>query len=58
VDQSLAELDLPKGVVVGGISRAETTFVPDGSTRVRLGDRVILFATADDIEETADLFSA
>lgn len=58
VDQSLAELDLPKGVVVGGISRAETTFVPDGSTRVRLGDRVILFATADDIQETSDLFSA
>ncbi|CAN5816993.1 Trk system potassium transporter TrkA [soil metagenome] len=54
---SLIELDLPRGVVVGGISRGGTNFVPDGSTRIREGDRIIFFAQADEIAESVQLFA-
>lgn len=56
-DKSLTELKLPVGVVIGGISRNGTTFVPDGSTVVRAGDHIIFFALRRDIKESAALFS-
>ena len=58
VDRSLLDLKLPLGVVVGGISRNGTTFVPDGSTVVRAGDHIIFFSLPRDIEESAALFTA
>lgn len=58
VDRSLAELDLPPGAVIGGISRAGTTFVPDGSSHIRAGDHIIVFATADVVEESSELFAS
>lgn len=57
VGSSLIELALPQGVVIGGISRDGTTFVPDGSTRIREGDNLIFFALQDDIKESAALFA-
>lgn len=57
-DRTLFDLNLPVGVVVGGISRNGTTFVPDGSTVVRPGDHIIFFSLPRDIEESAALFSA
>lgn len=57
IDKSLAELRIPHGVVVGGISRVDTTFVPDGSTRIREGDRIIVFAIADRVEDASELFA-
>ena len=57
VGKSLLELALPVGVIIGGISRKETTFVPDGSTVVRAGDHIIFFALPRDIERSADLFT-
>lgn len=57
VGSSLIELGLPRGVVVGGISRSGTTFVPDGSTRIKVGDGVILFSLPDDIEKSSQLFA-
>lgn len=56
VGKSLIDLALPKGVVVGGISREGTTFVPDGSTRIKAGDRIIFFSLSGDIEESSHLF--
>jgi trk system potassium uptake protein TrkA len=58
VDKSLMDLDLPIGVIVGGISRNGTTFVPDGSTVVRPGDHIIFFALPRDIAESSALFTA
>jgi trk system potassium uptake protein len=58
VGKTLLELALPVGVIIGGISREETTFVPDGSTVVRARDHLIFFALPRDIEESASLFSA
>lgn len=58
VDKSLVELGLPAGVVIGGISRNGTTFVPDGSTVVRTGDHIIFFALPADIDESSAIFTA
>ncbi len=56
--KTLLELELPVGVIIGGISRNGTTFVPDGSTVVRAGDHIIFFSLPRDIEESSELFSA
>jgi trk system potassium uptake protein TrkA len=58
VDKSLLELKLPVGVIIGGISRNGTTFVPDGSTVVRPGDHIIFFALPRDIAESSTIFTA
>ncbi len=58
VDKSLLDLDLPVGVIIGGISRNGTTFVPDGSTVVRAGDHIIFFALPRDIAESSAIFTA
>jgi Trk K+ transport system NAD-binding subunit len=46
------------GVIVGGVSRNGTTFVPDGSTVIRAGDHIIFFSLPRDIQESTALFSA
>ncbi|MEA1902843.1 MAG: Trk system potassium transporter TrkA [Actinomycetota bacterium] len=56
-NKTLLELDLPVGVIIGGISRDGTTFVPDGSTVVKSGDHIIFFALPRDIEESVNLFT-
>ena len=56
--KSLLDLNLTVGVIIGGISRDGTTFVPDGSTVVRAGDHIIFFALPRDIKESAAIFSA
>jgi trk system potassium uptake protein TrkA len=57
-DRSLLDLNLPPGVVIGGISRDGTTFVPDGSTVIRPGDHIIFFALPRDLRKSAALFTA
>jgi trk system potassium uptake protein TrkA len=57
VDRTLLDLNLPVGVVVGGISRRGNTFVPDGSTVIRSGDHIIFFALPRDIQDSTALFS-
>ncbi|MFB3044580.1 MAG: Trk system potassium transporter TrkA [Acidimicrobiia bacterium] len=57
-NKTLFDLNLPVGVIVGGISRDGTTFVPDGSTVVRGGDHIIFFSLPRDIEESVALFTA
>ncbi len=57
-NKTLFDLDLPVGVIIGGISRDGTTFVPDGSTVVRSGDHIIFFSLPRDIEESIALVTA
>jgi trk system potassium uptake protein TrkA len=57
VGKSLLELRLPVGVIIGGVSRNGTTFVPDGSTVIRAGDHIIFFALSRDIKESTALFT-
>ena len=58
VGKTLLDLKLPVGVIIGGISRNGTTFVPDGSSVIREGDHIIFFSLPRDIEESSALFSA
>jgi trk system potassium uptake protein TrkA len=44
VDLPLALLHMPQGSLVGAIVRGDEVIIPDGSTVVREGDRVVLFA--------------
>lgn len=57
-NKTLLDLKLPVGVIIGGISRNGTTFVPDGSTVIRPSDHVIFFSLPRDIEESVALFTA
>lgn len=56
--KAVGELPLPDGVVIGGVSRNNTTFVPDGSSVIREGDHIIYFALPGVIDESSALFSA
>lgn len=57
VGKSVLDLRLPVGVIIGGISRQETTFVPDGSSVIRAGDHIIFFSIPRDIEASSALFT-
>jgi len=43
--------DLPAGVVVGAITRADELVTPRGDTVVEVGDHVVAFAQADAVDE-------
>ena len=45
VGQTVAEADLPYGVVAVAMKKEETTLIPRGSTRLDTGDKVVLMGT-------------
>lgn len=49
VGKTLAQLKLPKSVIVGGIQRNGASFVPRGTTEVHAGDHLIVIALPDGI---------
>lgn len=52
----VAEIDLPRGAILGSIQRGEEIIIPRGDTRVERGDRVMVFALPLAIEETTEYF--
>ena len=40
----VAEVDLPRGVLIGSIMRGKTVFVPHGKTQLMPGDHLVVFA--------------
>ena len=52
----LADLGLPKGVLVALMGRGDDVLIPTGATRMKAGDKVILFASTPLMRETIDLF--
>lgn len=44
---TLAELPLPPGAILGVVERDLNVFIPTGETRLRIGDKVVLFATIE-----------
>jgi trk system potassium uptake protein TrkA len=44
VGRPLRELDFPKDAIVGAIVRDSQVIIPDGSTVIQAGDRVMIFA--------------
>ena len=55
-DIPLAELKLPKGVLVALLGRKEKVVVPNGTTRLQAGDHLILFASTSLMREAMELF--
>ncbi|MBQ9528394.1 MAG: Trk system potassium transporter TrkA [Fretibacterium sp.] len=53
----LAELGLPKGVLVALMGHGNRVLVPTGATQLQAGDCLILFATTALMREAAELFS-
>jgi trk system potassium uptake protein TrkA len=52
----IADLGLPRGAILGSIQRGSEVIIPHGDTQVESGDRVMVFALPDAIDETTDFF--
>ncbi len=53
--RTLAEMSLPKSVVIGGVERDGESFVPRGATRIEEGDRLIVAALPEGIRLAEEL---
>jgi trk system potassium uptake protein TrkA len=57
VDTPLREMDLPEGILVAAIHRGLQVIIPDGSTSILEGDRVIFFSLLSELPELEALLS-
>ena len=55
VGKPFRELELPEGIRIGAIYRDKTVIRPDGATRIKAKDRVVLFAAADAVRHVEQL---
>lgn len=56
VGQALRDIDLPEGIRIGAIYRDKAVLRPDGSTKIKAKDRVVLFASAEAVRDVEQLF--
>ncbi|MBW3098453.1 Trk system potassium transporter TrkA [Pseudohoeflea coraliihabitans] len=56
VGKPLRELDLPDGVRLGAVYRDKKVIRPDGDTRIKAKDRVVMFATLDAVKYVEQMF--
>ncbi|NNE46381.1 MAG: Trk system potassium transporter TrkA [Rhodothermales bacterium] len=54
---TLAEIELPRGVLVGAVSRGKNVEIATGDTHVNVGDRAIVFVLPRLVSEVEKLFS-
>ncbi|MBF0247985.1 MAG: Trk system potassium transporter TrkA [Alphaproteobacteria bacterium] len=57
VGKPLMEAKLPDGLVIGAVVRGEEVISPRGATVINAGDRVVVFAAADIINQVEKMFS-
>jgi trk system potassium uptake protein TrkA len=57
LDKPLRDLKVPSGVRFGAIVRGEEIIIPRGDTVIKAGDRVIIFALAEQIKKVEQMFS-
>lgn len=53
---TLAEMDAPRGLIVGAVVRGHRVFVPRGKDRLEVGDLVILFVREEELGTVRLLF--
>lgn len=53
----LSELEVPEGAVIGSIIRGTKVIVPRGETQIEEGDRVVVFALPEAVEDVQKLFT-
>ncbi|ASY62762.1 Trk system potassium uptake protein TrkA [Sinorhizobium sojae CCBAU 05684] len=56
VGRALRELELPDGIRIGALYRDKMFIRPDGSTRIKAKDRVVLLAAASAVRDVEQLF--
>ena len=56
VGKPLKDIDLPDGLRIGAILREGEVRIPDGSTEIHAHDRVVMFATAENVHEVEQMF--
>lgn len=52
----LRDIDLPEGVIVGGVVRGSKSFIATGDTLIKPNDKVVLFALASAIHKISSYF--
>lgn len=55
--RELHSLNLPKGVIIGAIHRGSDIIIPSGDTKVREGDRVLIFSLLSELPELEKFIS-
>jgi trk system potassium uptake protein TrkA len=55
--RAIAELDLPRGVLVAALRRGDRIVVPRGGDRIEPGDRVVLVTTTEDGAHVAGILT-
>ncbi len=55
--RKVQDLGLPAGAILGSIQRGQAVSIPRGDTRIEAGDRIVVFALPDAIEDTAEYFA-
>ena len=53
----LRDVNLPMGMIVGGVLRGDNVIIPRGDTVIQVKDRVIIFALADAVKRVEKMFS-
>jgi trk system potassium uptake protein TrkA len=57
VDKKISECDFPKDILISGITREDKLFIPNGSTLIYPGDKVIFIGTGPALDSlAADFF--
>lgn len=57
VGQSIAELDLPDGIIIGALVRGDEVVIPRGPTVIQSHDRVIIFAEREKVRTVEKMLS-
>ena len=52
----MRDADLPSGIRLGAVLRGTEVIVPRGDTEIQAGDRVIIFAMADEVRRVERMF--
>jgi len=55
VQSPLAQLGLPRGILIAAVKRGDRIFIPGGSDQIVAGDRVLLVTTAEMASRVDDI---
>lgn len=56
VGQALSEVGLPDGMRIGGVVRDGKVLMPHGKMQIKTGDRIVIFALADQVKVVEQMF--
>ena len=57
VGMPLRDVNLPMGMIIGGVLRGDNVIIPRGDTVIQVKDRVVIFALADAVKRVEKMFS-